>query len=406
MVSSLTLPQPPAPRVVSVGRRNVTLAWKSKFTRNSSDKTYFGYNISVCGSSENASMYTCVEHHIPRDHLVEKIDTEMDSLYDSDFTMFEVAMKDLEPGKAYKFRLIMVVGTSNSNPGDWTNVVTTHSLTAPQGISGPVHAKLDSAESKIFVVFNPPLDDGGSPILRHHVYVRNHDNDIVGKWKIQGSYDLNEVAMGSLKVEDTDFSRTVVIKNLLPGCSYDFKVSAVNEVGESPLSKASNVQQLVFHPSDLSILIRGYHESLSFVKIDGDQPNQPLQPTRNILSIDESRLTILNDTAQTLSSIDGHLNLPVWSSYYSPRKFSVMASMVFYDPSQGVLEGDLSGKIAVMRRDGEPISVKARKAQASGAIGAVVVDSGACTGFNQQCLPGSDKDKGELFAEIDPPKSW
>jgi len=83
-----------------------------------------------------------------------------------------------------------------------------------------------------------------------------------------------------------------------------------------------------------------------------------------------------------------------------------MASMVFYDPSQGVLEGDLSGKIAVMRRDGEPISVKARKAQASGAIGAVVVDSGACTGFNQQCLPGSDKDKGELFAEIDPPKSW
>ena len=36
----------------------------------------------------------------------------------------------------------------------------------------------------------------------------------------------------------------------------------------------------------------------------------------------------------------------------------------------------------------------------------VVIDNGKCNAFDQKCFPGSDKEKGELFAAIDTPKNW
>ena len=35
-----------------------------------------------------------------------------------------------------------------------------------------------------------------------------------------------------------------------------------------------------------------------------------------------------------------------------------------------------------------------------GAIGAIIVDDGQCVAYNQHCLPGADKQRGEGFARL------
>lgn len=44
--------------------------------------------------------------------------------------------------------------------------------------------------------------------------------------------------------------------------------------------------------------------------------------------------------------------------------------------------------------------------QYHGALGAVIIDNGDCTGYNQQCLPGADKRFGEGFGKNDFPNPW
>ena len=48
MVTSLTIPQPLAPIVVSTGRLNASLQWDSLYVPEVGDKTRFGFNVSVC----------------------------------------------------------------------------------------------------------------------------------------------------------------------------------------------------------------------------------------------------------------------------------------------------------------------------------------------------------------------
>lgn len=44
--------------------------------------------------------------------------------------------------------------------------------------------------------------------------------------------------------------------------------------------------------------------------------------------------------------------------------------------------------------------------QLAGALGCIILDNGSCESFNQKCLPGSTKDAGEYFGDIDPPNLW
>lgn len=48
MVTSLTLPAPTAPVFLSLGRRNVTIEWRSAFTAAPQDLTTFGFKIDIC----------------------------------------------------------------------------------------------------------------------------------------------------------------------------------------------------------------------------------------------------------------------------------------------------------------------------------------------------------------------
>jgi hypothetical protein len=49
------------------------------------------------------------------------------------------------------------------------------------------------------------------------------------------------------------------------------------------------------------------------------------------------------------------------------------------------------GRIVLVERGGVPIVDKALAAQAAGALGVVVTDTGDCTTFNQVCSAGASK---------------
>ncbi len=66
----------------------------------------------------------------------------------------------------------------------------------------------------------------------------------------------------------------------------------------------------------------------------------------------------------------------------------------------------MSGKIAVVQRGIVPIATKALHVQRVGAIACLVLDNGPCEEFDQRCVPGSDKVKGDRFAVTDDPEEW
>ena len=107
-----------------------------------------------------------------------------------------------------------------------------------------------------------------------------------------------------------------------------------------------------------------------------------------------------------------------WSSYWSPRGFKAsgeLADVVFAEPpgsSSSAIQvsnrEEVEHRIAVVQRGGVPIVRLALAAQAAGAIAVVVVDSsGRCNGhFDQYCVLGADKTRGEFWAQVDLPRPW
>lgn len=124
----------------------------------------------------------------------------------------------------------------------------------------------------------------------------------------------------------------------------------------------------------------------------------------------------VDDDAQTLKVIRKGLpvsEFEVWDCHWSPRVFKVTAEVMWSSPplSDRLTSDDMSrhvGKIVVTRRGRVPIVVKAQNLQRSGAIAVLVVDDERelCTAFNQRCMAGADKSKGERFAVHDHSKAW
>lgn len=397
MVSSLTLPQPPVPILKSAGRTNMTLYWKGLYSPNEFDKTSFGFNITIC-SEYTTNTEDCVVESFYRNSeshpLVESTDGKQSEQQGSEVSISTVILLHLNPATSYKFQSKMLVGTAHSNPSDWSPVYRTDEISCPSNVIGPLIAELTGDKrAHVTLWFDRPVDDGGLPILEYVVYRRNHDENFSNEWKRHTNIDPSDIVGGDPSIGQGNRD-SILLTDLLPDCSYEFKMFAVNEMGESKESIISNEIHLpsILPSFNPTYILRGVVDEV----------------LRN------SSLVLLNDTAQTISILRGDqivTSMDVWSSYYSPMKFSV-AGIPLHVESPISSVPDISGenvfvgKVAILSRDGEPISAKARYMQSVGAIGCIVVDTGKCVDYDQKCFPGSHKGRGEYFGEVDPPKAW
>jgi hypothetical protein len=222
----------------------------------------------------------------------------------------------------------------------------------------------------------------GVEIDGYHVYIRHlQRNHFFDDWQYWGKYLAKNP-------KDSDSSvLSLLINNLLPDIVYEFKVSSSNVIGNSSFSPLSND-------------VMTTHDSFSDSHVE----------RKSCESCSET--IVLDDLKQIISKypISEELSVIGWSCHWSPRKFLVSSGSTWVDPplaNDNIVNGDnLRGQIVWVLRGEIGIVFKIKKIQAAGAIGVIVVDDGNCTKFDQKCMPGADKSRGEGFAALDIEKQW
>ena len=208
MVTSLTIPAPKIPQVISVGRKNATFEWISPFLPGEGDKTAFGFNITLCVENV-AEMGICRNYTLERTHdenkptrlLEQKPSKNSHSSQDiSSTTKFSVDVTDLEPSTSYRFRMNLFFDSFQSLPSEWSSIFFTAPLTVPsriplpsgsenQFLPNPTGVTISPAScTSINVVALKPVDDGGFPILGYQVFSRFVEDGYHNEWILNGHY--------------------------------------------------------------------------------------------------------------------------------------------------------------------------------------------------------------------------
>ncbi|KAH8269759.1 hypothetical protein KR018_000421 [Drosophila ironensis] len=162
-----------------------------------------------------------IEHYI-----VEKMDTETGRWLPSGrFKEPFAELNNLEPGHEYKFRILAVNTEGESEPlvGD-QSILAKNPFDEPGKPGTPEVTDWD--KDHVDLVWRPPLNDGGSPIVSYIVEKREKGTD---KW-IKGT----EITAPSIGEECK-----ATVPNLNENCEYEFRVKAVNAAGPGLPSDAS-----------------------------------------------------------------------------------------------------------------------------------------------------------------------
>ena len=119
--------------------------------------------------------------------------------------------------------------------------------------------------------------------------------------------------------------------------------------------------------------------------------------------------------SQSVSWYQASASTPVWNCHWSPS-FTTRSEVVLAQPPFGyedlstplLNEEEIHHRTAVVFRGGNvPLVSKVMAVQAAGAIAVIIVDyPGLCVKYDQSCLPGANKEFGELFAQADVPSYW
>lgn len=126
----------------------------------------------------------------------------------------------------------------------------------------------------------------------------------------------------------------------------------------------------------------------------------------------KSTSDVTSSTKATTSAEQQPLTFDVWASHFSPRAFHVSAEIVRAEPLDASTPlrnaAQVKDRVVLVARGGVPFVFKTHYAQAAGALGVVIADvNDSCRGrFDQQCVPGGDKSRGEGFAAQDRHALW
>lgn len=301
LITSLTIPRPSSPNVHNIGRRNITLSWKSTFLPDSNDQTAFGFNITVCDVRSMPQSYRILEKYLSygieddsssdgcmtytayrkrqsdqRDtlltlELIEEVDELGRDLHSSQqtnplggrgsdlhhFSSFYTTIPNLSPSSSYRASITIFLDSYSSISSEYSYIATTQSISVPSNIpclgtifgngeyNSCIHAKLSDSNplNSCELYFLPPLDDGGSDILGYHIYYQLLYNPIGKGLPTQGSGIWRYLghALSSQLESINQQIKSIKINHLFANTSYMFKLYPFNSLGNSSRASISNI---------------------------------------------------------------------------------------------------------------------------------------------------------------------
>jgi hypothetical protein len=406
LLVGLTVPPATPATVKWIGRTNATFEWTGTFNPKADDMTRFGFNATVCESTDADGEEEEAADHCFSLSLVPGESKELQQFAarkrtedDVPATTYRIFRENLVSGTKYRLRLKSFYSTYESQVSDWTTFVTAAEA-PPLGLPDVPVLLSDTTCTSTRLTFRGPYDNGGQPILGYFVFARHGKTHkhLNADWNWWGQYPAQAVK------GTADF--TLTVQHLLPNTEYQFKLQAYNKLGNSTLSlptefvKLACVAPATEGKEDETRVIYGvgslkhFARSHSLEAADSDKP-----------------LVTMDDAKQTLSCSDhSGVQADVWTSHYSPKLFKVVAETAFAAPYllQSVLTNpsEIFGKIAVVQRGIVPIVYKVQLLQVAGAVGVIVADDGRCETYDQACAPGATKADGEFWACHDMQDPW
>ena len=429
LIESLTLPRTKRPIIDQVFRNSVTISMQDIHELSKDDDSTHGYEISWYDLTDDVGYTT--KYRKPNQSLrIQSRDMVKSSLptlrFGQDFDGYELVSNlkgdVLEPNSTYCFTTRVYYGESNVGPESLCSYyITTLAVTVPSivpGIPAITSVPVTSASEGVVLSWRTPTDDGGSVITTYAVAIRELLPSDVGSYRRLGAKDqtnmetlyrrivlisASTVAAGSIKS-----SR---ITNLVSNRNYIFRVSAINSLGYGPWSPESDV---VVTPKGedsygvVHVYGKGHEEYQRTVNFDNGSSIK-----RRLGRDKELPLITLSDAYQTLTLYLGNSTVTsdVWTSHYSPSTFNVTSQAVLAVPKDGhdslQNKDEVHDRIVVISRGGVPFRTKVLNAQQAGAIGVIITDDGRCgSSYDQLCVPGADKSRGEGFAMTDDATLW
>lgn len=157
-------------------------------------------------------------------YVVEKMDTTRGTWQEvGHFPDCTAKVTKLINGKEYKFRIKAVNMQGESKPLETQEMIARNQFDVPQPTSKPEVTDWD--KDRIDIEWKPPSDTGGLPIKEYIIEKKEKGSPV---W----------MEAGRTSGAKTAFSAS----GLKPGSEYEFRVTAVNEVGPSDPSEPSDAQ--------------------------------------------------------------------------------------------------------------------------------------------------------------------
>ncbi|KAK1942402.1 hypothetical protein P3T76_005901 [Phytophthora citrophthora] len=460
-IAALTLPVAWPPVVVNTTRTTATLRWQELYQPLKHDLTSYGYEVSWKLESPENSTAEAKEETENAVNVTDgqlKRSRMPSTLFGDDFDGrdLEAVISGLRAETAYSFSVRLVVGEARGTASGASRRVTTSPCAPPSHIRG-VPEVIDVEGTCVNLRWLSAEDDGGRDIELYLVSSeklpekgeegdlntgRGADNDAFVR-EHEKIIALNASVSSAQIVQEKSSSSTLWLSTkicgLFPGASYTFRAAAMNSLGAGHWSHRSSRVRITpvrrrlmlmetrgeLEVTDIPIL-KGVGDPgytvVSGVDIlsQGDLSALIAQDPHRILrasgmQVQDSTLphVILSDVRQQVQILSSNSNegsrevehtFEAWSGHHSPRLFDVSAELVLADPpdaSQPLRNAHaVRDRVLLAVRGGAPFVFKLHYAQRAGALGLIIADAnGSCAGgFDQSCVPGADKRRGEGFA--------
>ncbi|KAG3089633.1 hypothetical protein PI124_g17833 [Phytophthora idaei] len=457
-ISSLTLPVAWPPIVVNTTRTTATLRWQELYQPLKHDLTSYGYEVSWKREDQVGSTTEVREEAVNVTHDQLTRSRMPSTLFGDDFDGhdLEAVITGLHAETAYSFSVRLVVGDAQGAVSGASRRVVTSPCAPPSHIRG-VPEVVSMEGTCVSLRWLDAEDDGGKRIELYLVSTeklpaRGEEGDLnTGRGADNGALVREHekiiavnASVGSSQVFQERLNSGALwlstkVCGLFPGAAYTFRVAAMNVLGAGHWSHRSSRVHLspprrrltstgnggkpqaiaiptlkgvgdpgytavsgvnILSQSDLSALIaQDPHRILraSGVQIEDESL------TRVVLSDVREQVQLLS-TNNSEGVMAAERTFEAWTANYSPRLFDVSAELILADPpdaSQPLWNAHaVRDRVLLAVRGGVPFVFKLHHAQRAGALGLVIADAnGYCAGgFDQSCVPGSDKRRGEGFA--------